>query len=412
VSPSKRLFGEQKQRALLDDEQLTASQAYGVVPQREYMERSGQSVVQITTNLELRKHVERDDFVISMRSFQGGLERAWATGCIRSSYVVLRPSRRVEVGYYTHLFKSHAYIQALQATSHFIRDGQDLNFGNFSLVDLPLPPEAEQREIATFLDRKTAAIDDMIAKKERLIQLLMEKRQALITQAVTKGLDLNVPRKDSGVVWLGGLPAHWAVAPLKQRTVLVARGRSPDYSEQDDGIPIINQACVYWTAIRYENVKWQRRDTMTGERGRLRKGDLLMNSTGTGTLGRVAVFEQDGEYLADSHVTVIRTAESAAPAFLRYVLQTDTYQGYVYSVLAPGATNQIELSREGLRRTPFPFPPLKEQHAIAGFLDRKTRTIDALNKHLALHIERLREYRQRLVTDAVTGKIDVSKEVA
>ncbi len=140
VIRSKRLFATRKERARADDEQLSATQAYGVIPQKIFESKVGRKVVRINQHLEKRAHVEPDDFVISMRSFQGGLERAWARGCIRSSYVVLNPSPLVHIDYFVHLFKSQDYISALQATSNFIRDGQDLNFSNFCLVDLPLPP--------------------------------------------------------------------------------------------------------------------------------------------------------------------------------------------------------------------------------------------------------------------------------
>lgn len=210
----------------------------------------------------------------------------------------------------------------------------------------------------------------------------------------------------SGVDWLGDIPESWSVAPLKQRTTLVSRGRSPDYSDNEDGIPVINQACIYWDGIRYENVKWQRTSTLSGNRGRLQRGDLLMNSTGTGTLGRVAVFDRSGDYLADTHVTIIRATKDALPSFLRYVLQTGVYQGYVYSVLAPGATNQIELSREGLRRTPFPMPSVSEQRIVADFLDLKTAAIDALIARKERLVELLQEKRQAIITQAVTKGLD------
>src|SRR5207302_9374331 len=113
-----------------DDVELSATQAYGVIPQVDFEQAVGRKVTRIFQHLEKRRHVEVDDFVISMRSFQGGLERAWASGCIRSSYVVLKPSPETQVGYFAHLFKSMDYIRALHATSNFIRDGQDLNFDN------------------------------------------------------------------------------------------------------------------------------------------------------------------------------------------------------------------------------------------------------------------------------------------
>lgn len=209
-----------------------------------------------------------------------------------------------------------------------------------------------------------------------------------------------------GSEWLGDLPGEWEVAPLKRRTNLVVRGRSPEYVENEDGVPIINQACIYWDGLHLGNLKYQDRALLRGTRGMLIKNDLLINSTGTGTLGRAAIFGLDGQYLADSHVTIVRTNKSTVPRFLYYCIQTDIYQGYIYSVLSPGSTNQIELSREGLRNTPFPFPVSLEQKSITSFLDRKTAAIDALIKKIERLIELLQEKRQTLITQAVTKGLD------
>jgi len=191
VIAGRRLFTCRKDTALPGDEQLAATQAYGVIPQKEFERRVGRRVVQITHHLEKRRHVEPDDFVISMRSFQGGLERAWTRGCIRSSYVVLRPSTKVHVGFFAHLFKSYGYIHALQATANFIRDGQDLNFGNFCLVDLPDVPMQEQETIATFLDDATRGIDVAVARARKEIELIREYRTRLVADVVTGKLDVR-----------------------------------------------------------------------------------------------------------------------------------------------------------------------------------------------------------------------------
>ena len=169
MMPSKRLFPESKERAPESDEQLSATQDYGVIAQAEFMRLAGRRVVQLNQNLGLRKRVEIDDFVISMRSFQGGLERAWAAGGIRSSYVVLRRVSSLVLGYYQRLFKSINYIQALQSTTNFVRDGQDMSYQNFVLIDLPLPPVHDQTQIARFLDHETARIDALIEEQQRLI---------------------------------------------------------------------------------------------------------------------------------------------------------------------------------------------------------------------------------------------------
>ena len=188
---AKQLFNPRRELARPDDVQLSATQAYGVIPQDEYEQRVGRKVVKISLHLDKRHHVEVDDFVISMRSFQGGLERAWATGCIRSSYVVLHPTSEVNVDFFSYLFKSQAYIQALQSTANFIRDGQDLNFNNFCAVDLPVPPAAEQRETATALGQATSNIDANIARTRHQIDLIIEYRIRLIADVVTGQIDVR-----------------------------------------------------------------------------------------------------------------------------------------------------------------------------------------------------------------------------
>ena len=185
VRRSKFLFTQSKELALKDDIQLSATQSYGVIPQEQFEELVGRRVVKISTNLEKRKHVELDDFVISMRSFQGGLERAYATGCIRSSYVILRPSPEVNPEFFGFLLKTPRYIHALQITGNFIRDGQDLTFENFADVDLYVPPYEEQAAIARYIRQGCESIDNAISLKESQIAALKEYKTSLINAAVT-----------------------------------------------------------------------------------------------------------------------------------------------------------------------------------------------------------------------------------
>jgi len=188
---SKRAFRPRTERARPGDIQLSATQAYGVIAQADYEEKIGRKVTRILRHLDQRRHVEIGDFVISMRSFQGGLERAWTSGCIRSSYIVLHAATELIVGYFGHLFKSVGYIGALQSTANFIRDGQDLNFDNFCRVDVPFPPVEEQQHIAQAVDRGTDYIDASIERSRRQIGSLREYRERLIADVVTGKLDVR-----------------------------------------------------------------------------------------------------------------------------------------------------------------------------------------------------------------------------
>lgn len=206
MMPSGQLFEPRKELAREGDQQLSATQAYGVIHQAEFERRVGRRVVKISMHLEKRRHVERDDFVISMRSFQGGLERAWVSGCIRSSYVVLRPRFEVDTRYFAYLFKSTSYIRALQATANFIRDGQDLNFDNFRLVELPLPPVEVQRAIAEHIDGSTTGLTNGVEKARQEIRLLAEYRTRLISDVVTGQLDVRAAAASLPALELGGAP--------------------------------------------------------------------------------------------------------------------------------------------------------------------------------------------------------------
>lgn len=183
---AKQLFSQRKDRAFEDDEQLTASQKYGIISQKEFMDIEGRQVMQVLKGEEILKHVEKGDFVISMRSFQGGLEYSEVSGKISSAYVMLIPNReKVCDRYYKWLFKSKKYISALQGTSNLIRDGQALRFSNFVQVYLPSLDLDEQKKIADYLDDVCQKIDSEIEKREELLEKVLEYKKSLIYEVVT-----------------------------------------------------------------------------------------------------------------------------------------------------------------------------------------------------------------------------------
>lgn len=185
VVPAKALFAQSKETRHETDVQLTASQKYGIISQEDYMERQNYKIVLADKGLENWKHVDPNDFIISLRSFQGGLEISYIPGCITWHYIVLKPKAGVEPEYFKWLFKSPRYVQALQRTANFIRDGQDLRFSNFVQVPLPLIPMDEQKEIAEYLNKETARIDSIIADITEQIEKLKEYRQSVISEVVT-----------------------------------------------------------------------------------------------------------------------------------------------------------------------------------------------------------------------------------
>ena len=183
--PAKVLFSQSNERKHADDVQLTASQKYGIISQVEYMKRENSRIVIATQGIENWKHVEPNDFIISLRSFQGGLEKSDVSGCITWHYVVLKANSGVYYDYFKWLFKSDKYINALQGTCNFIRDGQDLRFSNFIQVPLLAVPIEEQKEIADYLNKEVPKIDSLIAEKESLIKDLESYKKSLIYEVVT-----------------------------------------------------------------------------------------------------------------------------------------------------------------------------------------------------------------------------------
>lgn len=189
---SKHFFFLRKDKAFKGDEQLTSSQQYGIISQKKYMELENRRVTVVMTGDDILKHVEAGDFVISMRSFQGGIEYSTLSGKISSAYVMLIPNHKfVNNEYYKWLFKSQSYIKALQGTSDLVRDGQALRYSNFAKVYLPNIPLDEQQRIADYLNEKTPQIDKAISEINKEITLVEELRTKLISDVVTGQVDVR-----------------------------------------------------------------------------------------------------------------------------------------------------------------------------------------------------------------------------
>lgn len=189
--PAKSLFSHKRELRHPDDEMMAATQKYGIISQKKYMELESRRIVLATNSLDKWLHVEPDDFIISLRSFQGGLERCSEVGCVTWHYVVLKPRSEVLPAFYRWFFKSSSYICALQQTSDFIRDGQDLRYSNFVKVRLCKIPMQEQAEIAEYLDRTMPKYDTAILAKNQEIDALHELRTRLVSDVVTGQIDVR-----------------------------------------------------------------------------------------------------------------------------------------------------------------------------------------------------------------------------
>ena len=321
---------------------------------------------------------------------------------------VLRPSFHVDPRFLLYLtFSDH--FRRTGTASMYGAGGQKRISDDF-IRDFrhPVPSLREQCAITAFLDRETAQIDAQVARKERLIELLQEKRTALITRAVTRGLDPNVPMKDSGVDWLGEIPAHWEVKRLWH---LTPSGRKIMYGivlpgpDVDDGIPIVKGGDVAASRLKLETLS---KTTFEIEsryvRSRLTGGDLVYAIRGSIGAVEMVPDELDGANLTQDAARVAYTRTTHG-GWLMYTLQSKV----VFSQLDAGALGATikGINIRDLKRALIPVPPKCEQERMASYLDTETARFDALSAKVREAIDHLREFRTALISAGVTGKIDV-----
>lgn len=406
VKRLKRVFSETREKATQGDEQLAATQKYGVVSQAQFMKEQDQKLVLALKGTENFKHVEKDDFVISLRAFEGGIERSSQSGCVSPAYTVLRSKGVVSPAFAARLLKTPEFISQISMTYDGIREGKAIKFKDAGPVPLPIPPLSEQAGIAIFLDGVLAKMDSAIWSQERMIELLKERRSAIITQAVTKGLDPKAKMKDSGVPWLGAVNQSWKYLPLKQvvsRPIQNGLGESSSRSDENDP--------------RYIRI------TDIGSDGKLRddtfssvpledckeafvvKGDILCAAVG-GTVGKSYLHQLEGTFCYAGYLVRIRPeASKVTSRFVKYWTESKNYWSQIEANLVKVTIENFSASRYS--RTYMPLPTVEEQNAITDYLDDVIAKLDVTITSQEQMIELLKERRSAIITQAVTGQIDV-----
>ena len=287
-----------------------------------------------------------------------------------------------------------------------------VNKSNFSSINVCVPPLSEQTQIANFLDRKTEQIDQLIRIKERRIELLHEQRTVLINQTGTKGLDPNVEMKPSGVEWIGEIPAHWEVKRLKYVAEILPSNVDKHIYPDEIQVKLCNYTDVYYND--YITVDTVLKKGSCNEREFtkfvLRKGDVIItkDSETPDDIGVPTLVKEDlDNVVCGYHLTMIRPLACRGEFIFRFI-QSDRTRRY-FEVNSNGIT-RYGLGKASIENLLLPIPPDSEQRQIADFLDHKTEQIDELIVAEQRKIELLKEYRQSLISEAVTGKIDVRNE--
>jgi type I restriction enzyme S subunit len=277
----------------------------------------------------------------------------------------------------------------------------------FAALRIPYPPFHEQQAIASYLDHETGRIDTLIGKKQKFVELLKERRTALISRAVTKGLNQKVKMKPSGVEWLGDVPEPWDVKKFT-RDIGFQEGpgiMAADF--QDEGTPLLRIRNIQGKTVELENCNYLDpiKVEATWKHFKCKKGDFLISGSASTGLVCEVTDEAAGSIPYTGIIRLWPANKTIDKDFIRWIVSSDLFDSQI-SIYQAGSTIQ-HFGPEHLRKMCIPLPPLFEQQAIATFLDRETVKIDMLMDKVETAVERLKEYRSALISAAVTGKIDV-----
>lgn len=375
----------------------------GIVPQLETAAK--------TDDGDNRKLVRAGDFVINSRSDRkGSAGLSELDGSVSLINTVLEPKAGINGRFVHHLLRSIAFQEEYYRYGKgIVADLWSTNFSEMRNILLAVPPRPEQIAIAAFLDRETAKIDALVEQQRRLIGLLKEKRQAVISHAVSKGLDPTGPMKDSGVEWLGAVPAHWEIAPLKRKwSVTDCKHLTAEFV--DDGMPVASIREVQGRYVQLGQAKMTTEafyeQLCEGERKPI-AGDLIFSRNAT--VGEVAqVAEWHPPFAMGQDVCLLRKNDpEQSTDFLQAVLRSHVASAQL-ARLTIGATIK-RINVEQIRTLIVPFPPAFEQAEIASALVPLAQEHDELIESVQAGIELLQERRAALISAAVTGKIDVRK---
>ena len=353
--------------------------------------------------------VEPDNIVLRLTDLQNDKRSlrvgfVHKRGIITSAYLALSVHARIVPAFAFYLLHSYDVTKVFYALGGGVR--QTMKFDDLKWMPLLLPEEPEQRAIAAFLDRETARIDALVAKKERLIELLQEKRAALIDQAVTKGLDPTVPMKDSGVEWLGEIPAHWEAKPFTKCAIEKSdyRGKTPEkvvsgvflVTAKNVRMGLIDYACSQEFVAEQDYLEIMRR-------GLPKKGDILF--TTEAPLGNVALVDREDIALAQRIIRFRVDGKQLVPRFTLFAMMSGYFQSQLFTLSTGSTAEGLKASKLTMLR--LAAAPIYEQPIIVDFVDREIAKIDVLVDKIRAAIDRLKELRIALISAAVTGKIDV-----
>ena len=324
-------------------------------------------------------------------------------GCVSPVYYVFSAKDQANIKYINYIFQTREFQNELKKYANGILEIRL----RLSSDDVPMPSLKVQNAIVDELENRINLINKITDKINNEINLLHNYKKSIITETVTKGLDRDASMKDSGIEWIGEIPERWTLKKIKHVTEKSERGTAPSYVEDSNQVKVVNQATFSQgffdsSNLRYSDVPIEK------SKGLLYKDDVLIASTGGGVLGKAHYFEQEGVYVADSHVTILRTNDRDFNSkYLFYIF--DSNYDLINGVLAKGSTNQTELQSEWLKNFFVPSPSILEQNEIVKYLDRLMINIEDIINQKQAQIQSLEEYKKSIIYEYVTGKKEVAR---
>jgi type I restriction enzyme S subunit len=395
---TKNLFKERIQKGFPNEPHLAATQSMGVVRKDRFAERT----VIVTKDFHLLKLVEKGDFVVSLRSFQGGIEICHDRGIISPAYTILTPISEGNRAYFRHFFKAKPFVRGLTLYVTGIRQGQNVDYTRLSRDYLPVPPPDEQELIVRFLDWASVRLGKAIAAKRKVIGLLEEQKQAIIHRAVTRGLDDSVPLKPSGLEWLGYVPEHWHVKRIKY-LMRVVDNRS------ENGDEVLLSMRKYHGLVPYHEhfSKPPQAATLKGFKI-IEKGQIATNRM---QAGFGLIFESTQRGIVSPDFGVFQPTGEVIPEFLGLLFRSRIVRAKFHGEskgLGTGKSGFMRLYDDRIGWIHIAYPPtVDEQELILQKLAGELEDIAKPRGTVEREIELLQEYRTRLIADVVTGKLDV-----
>lgn len=382
------------------DEYLSVVRDVGVI---KYSERSD-SGNKTSDSPEKYKMVDVGDLVINpMNVTIGSVGVSEYSGCLSGVYLVLKPKTSVNSKYYHYLFHDKGFQKYLKTISYGIMEiRESINKTEFFQFKIPKPSVDEQKEIVSYLDKKTNQINELIRKIEQKIELLKEQRTSLINEVVTKGLNPDVDMKDSGVEWIGEIPSHWEITKVKFISNLVIDGSHHTPTYTDSGVPFLRVTDLHNERVDLDKVKFISEEEHQNlvKRTRPERGDVLLSKNGT--IGLTKVIDWDWEFSIFVSLCLIKFKETFLPELFSYFFQSSIVDSQIKESSKQSTVTNLHLDK--IRELLLINPPVSEQLQMIEYLDEQTKEIDKTILIEEKRIKLLNEYKQSLISEVVTGK--------